>query len=185
MSQFPTLPAYDAEKTSEYGNFDPVPAGSYFVRIEDYEIKETKAGDMAQFCLSYRILEGDFTDRIIFDRINIENLPQFPVASLDVKKQKAIAIGNSARKSLELAAFGRTGIKNPAEFIGRMMFVTVKVREAEGSFPASNSVSRYSLADIIQPSPQPSQVVAHTQPQAVPSRAVCAQPSAAKVPWKK
>jgi hypothetical protein len=188
MSQFVSLPAYDAENTGEYGNFDPVPAGSYLVRIEDYEIKETSAGDMAQFCLTYRIVDGDFESRIIFDRINIENLPGFPVSSLEANKQKAIAIGNSARKSLELATFGRSGIRNPQEFIGKMLVVTVKVREAEGKFPASNSVTRYSPAEQPQAPAangraQATVPAAHAAP--APAQASGPASTARKVPWKK
>lgn len=60
----------DYSKVSESGNFDPVPAGKYTVRIDAIAEKKTKSGH-PMVKVRYKIVGGDHMGKNIFDQIVI------------------------------------------------------------------------------------------------------------------
>ena len=55
----------EAEKSGGSGNYEEVPTGTYEVKIEKMEIKESKKGDPMFFC-QFRILQGNFKNSCMF-----------------------------------------------------------------------------------------------------------------------
>ena len=55
----------EAEKSGGSGNYEEVPTGTYEVKIEKMEIKESKKGDPMFFC-QFRILQGNFKNSYMF-----------------------------------------------------------------------------------------------------------------------
>ncbi len=138
----PELPPYDVDGTGEMGNFEPVPVGDYICRISDAELKVVTSGHFQQLVLQWEIMDGDYAGRLIYDRINMA-LPSIPWGELSEGEQKAIDIGNRARKAMELATLGRCGARDSREYIGAMAVLRVKIRPAKGEYPASNAVASY------------------------------------------
>ena len=55
----------NVEKNGGIGEFAEVPTGTYEIRIEDMELKESKSGD-AMFVCKMRILAGEFKNSVMF-----------------------------------------------------------------------------------------------------------------------
>ncbi|MDO5361952.1 MAG: DUF669 domain-containing protein [Eubacteriales bacterium] len=55
----------EAEKSGGSGEYEEVPVGTYEVKIEKMELKESKKGDPMFFC-QFRILQGGFKNSCLF-----------------------------------------------------------------------------------------------------------------------
>ena len=53
--------------------FKPLPAGDYRCIIEHSEMKPTKNGNGEMLVLRLKVLDGDFKNRVLFDRLNLKN----------------------------------------------------------------------------------------------------------------
>lgn len=54
-------------------DFSPLPAGKYLATITKSEMQPTKAGDGQFLKLTFTILEGQYKNRQLFDRLNLQN----------------------------------------------------------------------------------------------------------------
>ena len=63
---------FDAESV-EPGSFEPIPAGEYPAIIIASEEKETKAGTGHYLMLTFQIIEGNYKDRQLWARLNLDN----------------------------------------------------------------------------------------------------------------
>jgi hypothetical protein len=64
---------FDATTVEPSQALTPVPAGTYIAQITDSEIKPTKMENGHYLQMTWRILDGPFVNRLIFDRINVKN----------------------------------------------------------------------------------------------------------------
>lgn len=113
------------------GDFSAIPAGEYIAQIVKSEWKDTKAGDGKFIQFQIKILEGEFTGRVLFDRLNLVN-PN-PVA---------VEIANKGLNSM-CDACGLVGVDDSEQLHGIPMNVVVKVEPATPSYPESNSIVNY------------------------------------------
>lgn len=67
------LTGFDANQVEPAGDFDPIPAGKYLAVITDSEMKPTKAGTGTLLQLTFQVIEGDFKNRLLWTRLNLEN----------------------------------------------------------------------------------------------------------------
>jgi len=54
-------------------NFDPIPSGTYNMQVIDSKIEETKAGTGEMLVLTVQVIDGEYANRLIWDRLNIRN----------------------------------------------------------------------------------------------------------------
>lgn len=54
-------------------SFSPLPAGEYTMQVIESEIKDTKSGTGQQLILTLEVIEGPFSNRRVWDRLNIRN----------------------------------------------------------------------------------------------------------------
>ena len=59
--------------SAQRDNFDPIPAGNYVAEITRSEVKQTKDGRGSYLSLSFKIIEGEFAGRLIFQNITLTN----------------------------------------------------------------------------------------------------------------
>lgn len=64
---------FNARTVDPSSGFDPLPAGWYNARIVESEIKPTNAGDGAMLAVQYEIIDGQYSNRRVFQNFNIEN----------------------------------------------------------------------------------------------------------------
>ena len=64
---------FNANEVEPTAGFEPLPAGDYVAAIVQSEMKATKAGDGQYLQLNWQVLEGEYKNRIVFDRLNLHN----------------------------------------------------------------------------------------------------------------
>jgi hypothetical protein len=67
------LHGFDANQVEPAIDFEPIPAGKYVAVITESEMKETKAGDGHYLELTFQITEGEYKNRLLWDRLNLDN----------------------------------------------------------------------------------------------------------------
>lgn len=64
---------FDSSTVPEGSDYSPLPVGDYRVEIIASELRATKAGDGQYLLLEMQILDGDYSGRRIWDRLNLWN----------------------------------------------------------------------------------------------------------------
>lgn len=123
---------FDASKVAPQEGFSVIPAGSYIAQIEESEIKPTKSGTGQMLKLKWRVLDGQYKNRVIFGNINIVN------ANPEAEK-----IGQRQLSALCHAA-GVLQLQDTAQLHAKPMKVKVKVRVDEtGKYDDQNEITNY------------------------------------------
>jgi hypothetical protein len=65
--------SFDATTVAPQQEFSAVPAGVYIARIVESEVLPTKNNNGMLLKLQFEIIEGQFANRKIFERVNIQN----------------------------------------------------------------------------------------------------------------
>ena len=153
----------------EPGAFDLIPKGTYAAQVIESDVADTKTGGGKLLKLTLQITEGPFTNRRVWETINIVN-----------RNAEAQKIGQ--RQFAELrAALGLGPIRNTQELHDRPLRISIKIEEGKDGYEPRNRVQRFmpyaggQAPAVSHSSPQPAQA----QPSA-PAQA--ASPSAAGPP---
>jgi len=64
---------FNANEVEPSIGFDAIPAGKYQAVITDSEMKDTKSGTGKYLQLEFEIIEGDYKNRKLWARLNLEN----------------------------------------------------------------------------------------------------------------
>ena len=64
---------FDIENQEASSGFEALPQGNYLAIIEETEEKKTNAGTGSYVKVKLRIVEGQYTNRVIFDNLNLDN----------------------------------------------------------------------------------------------------------------
>jgi hypothetical protein len=123
---------FDAQTVAPQTSFAPIPAGVYTTTVVDSEVKPTKngTGQMAVFTL--QVLDGQFSGRKLFARINVRN-----------QNPQAEQIGQSQLSALCHAA-GVLQLQDTAQLHGRVVRAKVKIRkDTTGQYDDQNEVTGY------------------------------------------
>jgi hypothetical protein len=131
---------FDATTVQPNDSFSPIPAGSYIAQVTDSQIKPTKSGSGTILNLTWTILDGQFVNRKVFDRINIAN-----------QNPEAEKIGQRQLSSICHAA-GVLKLQDSNQLHGKPVKITVKIRQ-DAQYGDSNEVKAYESAGGAAPSP--------------------------------
>lgn len=156
---------FNAATVQPSQSFDPLPAGDYIAQITESSIKPTKAGTGMMLNLTWTVLDGQFANRKIFDRINVAN--QNPEAER-IGQQQLSAICH---------AVGVLNLQDSNQLHGRPCKIKVKVRKDE-QYGDSNEVKGVSAVAGAAPAAAGAPWQASAAPAASP-----AAPAAGTPPW--
>jgi len=67
------LRGFDPNQVEPSGDFEPIPAGKYVAVITESEMKPTKAGTGHYLQLTFQIIEGEYKNRLLWARLNLDN----------------------------------------------------------------------------------------------------------------
>lgn len=112
------------------GNFDPVPVGEYLVVIEDSDFVETKTGGGMYLKLKYKIIDGEFKNRTLYENLNLVN-----------KNKQAEAIARRALNAIG-AAVDVHQIDDSAQLHGRPLIISVGMRD-NGEYGMQNVIKKH------------------------------------------
>jgi len=123
---------FDASKVAPQEAFSVIPAGSYIAQIEESEIKPTKAGTGQMLKLKWRILDGQYKNRVLFGNLNIVN------ANPEAEK-----IGQRQLSGL-CHAVGVLQLQDTSQLHNKSVKIKVKVRVDEsGKYDDQNDVAGF------------------------------------------
>lgn len=122
--------SFDATQVAPQQEFSPVPAGVYVARIVSSEIKPTKNNSGTLLNLQFDIIEGQFINRKIFERINIQN------ANPEAEK-----IGQSQLSQL-CHALNVLQLRDTEELHNKPVKIKVKIRKDE-QYGDQNAISAF------------------------------------------
>jgi hypothetical protein len=148
---------FDASTVQPQDSFSPIPAGDYIAQVTDSSIKPTKSGTGMILNLTWTILDGQYANRKVFDRINIQN-----------QNPEAEKIGQRQLSSVCHAA-NVMKLQDSNQLHGRPCKITVKIRKDE-QYGDSNEVKGYAAAGASQ-SAAPMMAAAANAPQQTASAA--------------
>ena len=123
---------FNAEAIEPQSDFSPLPVGNYTVVITTSEMKPTKPGNGQYLQLTLQVVEGEYKNRLIFDRLNIQN-------QNDVAQQ----IAQKALSSI-CRAVGVMHPRDSEELHDKVFQVKLGIRPASGEYGESNIVKGYS-----------------------------------------
>ena len=173
---------FDARQVEPQKALDPIPAGWYNAKITESEMKPTKDGEGTMLALTLQVIDGQYANRKLFDRLNLQN-------------KNAVA-QNIAYQTLSAIchATGVIQVQDSQQLHGIPLMVKVNLRPAgqgkDGQFyDASNEVKGYKAIEGQQAPPpgfapqQPQQQQA-PPPQNAPWQGQQAQPQTQTPPWQ-
>ncbi|MCK9327694.1 MAG: DUF669 domain-containing protein [Bacteroidales bacterium] len=111
--------------------FEPLPAGEYKAIIVASEMKRTKDGNGRYLMLSLQVIDGEYANRIVFDRLNLDN-----------PNTQAVRIAQAGLASI-CRAVGVMTPRDSAELHDKPLIAVLSVQPATENFGASNRVKGY------------------------------------------
>ena len=132
------------EKHGEYGDFDPLPAGTYEAQITSVDEQVTKNNDGEMFVTVFSVSDGEGGDRNVRDWAIFKH------------KHSASAVENGMKRFASMCvAAGLPSVSGTDQLLGRRLLITLKI---DGTF---NKVAAYEQMPTTtqpqQPQPQPQQ----------------------------
>ena len=131
-----SLHGFDAHTVDPALPFDPIPAGKYVAVITDSETKPTKKGDGSYLELTLQIVEGEYKNRMLWSRLNLDN----PSA-------KAVEIAQ-AELSAICRAVGVMAPKDSSELHNLPLLIAVKCRKREDTGDIVNEIRGYAKHEV-------------------------------------
>lgn len=200
MGNLGNLGNQDPTKLEETGGeYPPLPPGDYTVAIKSSGIKTTQAGS-EYLNLCWEVLEGQYTNRLVWESLHLWHGIANPETAIEFatkkkgSREKAIEsieltrkIANNSLKRITNAVGLAMTPRSSEELHGKPAVITLKVRPANGDYPARNEVSGYkSMGSIPVASTVPRTVEEIIAAPGIPA-AAAAEPSASAVsamPWE-
>ena len=164
---------FDPGAVEPRDNFDPVPAGTYVAEIIESDVVETKSRSGQMVKLTWKISEGDYENRRIFDQINFRNA-----------NEVAQRIGQQMLGELCTACGLRGPLDDTEHLHGVPVRIKVAIDPAKDGYEAKNVIKRYSPADEASapaPTRQTAQGRAPAQAAAQPAKAA----AGGGMPWRR
>ena len=160
------LITFDATAVEPDAGFVPIPAGTYVAQIIDSDVKTTKAGTGQYLQLTWKVLDGPYHGRLVFDRLNIRN-----------SNQTAEQIGQKALSSL-CHVTGVLRLQDSSQLHSKPVQVRVTIRK-DAEYGDQNEIKGYAQA---QGFAAPQAAAMPPAAQAAPPATQAPAPQAASVP---
>lgn len=122
---------FNAATVDPSSSFDPIPSGWYVAEIIESEEKDTKSGNGSYLQLTFKVIEGEYSERQIWARLNLNN-PNSTAVEIAQKDLSAIC-----------HAVNEMNLTDSAQLHGKPMRIKVSVRPASGDYDASNEIKGY------------------------------------------
>jgi hypothetical protein len=146
------LNGFDARTVEPTADFEPIPAGKYIAAITESEMKPTKSGSGSYLQLTFTILEGEFKNRVLWARLNLNN----PNAT-------AVKIARSELSAI-CHAVGVLSPKDSVELQNLPLRITVKLKKREDTGELTNEIKGYAKKETAAGQPQQASVADNTPP---------------------
>jgi len=145
------LRGFDANEVEPSADFEPIPAGKYEAVITESEMKPTKAGTGHYLQLTLQVIEGEFKNRFLWARLNLDN----PNAT-------AVQIARAELSSI-CRAVGVMAPGDSTELHNLPLVISVKCKKREDTGELTNEIKGYSTK-VSEPPAAAAQAAGNTPP---------------------
>ncbi len=173
---------FNAQQVKPQDSFEPIPANWYNVMIDESEIKPTNAADGHYLEMRMTVMDGEYANRKLFGRFNIDN-----------KNQTAVDIAYAQLSSI-CHAVGVLQVDDTNLLHGKPFQVKVTVRPPQGAYDASNELKAFKACDGNvsssaastggQPKEAPAWAAKKEEPKQEAKQEVKQEESTGKAPWQ-
>ena len=125
------LNGFNAHDVEPSASFEPIPADKYLAAITESEMKPTKSGNGSYLQLTFTILEGEYKNRILWARLNLNNA-----------NATAVKIARSELSAI-CHAVGVMEPKDSVELHNLPLLITVKVKNRTDNDELTNEIKSY------------------------------------------
>ena len=126
------LQGFDANTVEPAIAFEPIPAGKYAALITESEMKPTKAGTGHYLELTFQVIEGEYKNRRLWARLNLDN-----------PNAQAVEIAR-AELSAICRAVGVMAPKDSVDLHNLPLVVRVACKKREDTGEITNEIKGYS-----------------------------------------
>lgn len=130
---------FNAEEVEPNDDFQPLPAGEYKVMVTDSEMKENSKGTGSYLQLRLDVIEGEYENRVVFDRLNLQNT-----------NQTAVEIAQRQLSAL-CRAVGVMQPQDSSDLHDKPLIAKIGIQPARDGYEASNNVKTYKSCDGAAP----------------------------------
>ena len=135
------LNGFNANDVDPAVGFDPVPAGKYLAVIIASEMKPTKSGSGQYLELTFQILDGRHSARLLWARLNLDN-----PSAMAVKIARA-------ELSAICRAVGVMAPKDSIELHNLPLVITVGCKKRDDTGDLTNEIKGYEAKQHVAPAP--------------------------------
>lgn len=124
---------YTPSSGNNNGPIEPMPVGTYTATVFDIKAEEVKSGANAgkpRWNVQFRISDGSYENRRVFSYI-----PMYVAGDFWKFESFFSALGYEVK--------GKFSVPEINDVLGKSLSLRVKVREAEGDYPAANEVAGF------------------------------------------
>lgn len=125
------LNGFDASKYEPLAEYEVLPEGNYRAIITASEMKSTKNGQGMFLELTFQVIEGDFTGRNLWARLNLQN-----------QNDTAVKIAQSELSAI-CRAVGVLVPKDSSELHNRPLIIKVRTKKRNDSGDLTNEIKGY------------------------------------------
>ena len=125
------LNGFNANNVEPSTAFDPVPADKYLAIITESEMKDTKSGNGQYLELKFQIVEGEYANRNVWARLNLDN-----------PNAQAVQIARGQLSAI-CRAVGVMTPKDSCELHDLQLVIKVKCKKREDTGEIANEVKGY------------------------------------------
>ena len=133
------LQGFNANEVDPTTPFDPIPAGKYIAAIVASAMKPTKSGTGSYLELTFQILEGEYRNRKVWARLNLDN-PN--VTTVQIARGQLSAI---------CRAVGVMTPKDSTELHDLPLEITLKLKRREDTGEFGNEIKGFAKKGAAAP----------------------------------
>jgi len=129
MVQLPQ-PAYSQTNNETLEEFTALPEGEYLAQIVKEEVKATKKEDGHYLQFDWKIMEGQYKDKFLFDRLNLSN------PNKEAERMASLALNSIAK------ACGKPGTNFSEEFHRIPVILIVELKDGRNNIRGYKAVQQ-------------------------------------------
>jgi hypothetical protein len=129
------LNGFNATEVEPTTSFEPLPAGKYLAAVTESEMKPTKSGSGSYLQLTFTILEGEYKNRVLWARLNLNN-PNATVVKIARSELSAIC-----------HAVGVMQPRDSVDLHNLPLVITVKLKKRDDTGELTNEIKGYARKD--------------------------------------
>lgn len=146
------LSGFNAHEVEPTTPFEPIPAGRYLAAVTASEMKPVKSGSGSYLELTFTVLEGEYKNRVLWARLNLNN-----------PNPTAVKIARGELSAL-CRAVGVMQPRDSVELHNIPLVISVKCKKREDTGEITNEVKGYEAKAAAAGRPQQAPTTDTTPP---------------------